>query len=814
MTRQDRLPAAPSPGLFIALAILVPAILIAFALFLSGEYGRAEDARRMERTSAEVAKTALELRAALRQAETAQRGYVLTHDQRFLAPYQPARRAIRAELASYRALTGDRAVGDIVAAKFDEMDEVLSLGAAGQWTRAATRIADGEGLALMGRIERLMEAQIARSDRQTARASARFEARSRSIQRQAWALVATTTIALVIGLAILWRLRTQRWLAATAAHAAWTRNGAILDSTSDAIVIFNPSGSIEQINAAAARLLHYKPAEIERRDVSHILDIAHGEGTFHERVGVRGDGIASPMLVDRIAIARDGRRVPVDVSLGLMPLPDGLHVVASLRDVSDRKAVERMKSDFIATVSHELRTPLTSVVGSLGLLRAGSAGALPDSAQELVEIAENNARRLIRLTNDILDLEKLSSGAMTLDMAEIDLANVAADVVDAYGGSADARGVRIVVEAPDGPLAVLGDGQRLIQAAGNLLSNAIRHAPAGSRITVATRSQDGRALLSISDQGRGVPIEFRDRIFDRFGQAPADEPGGTGLGLAIVREIVGGHDGSVWYEDAPGGGARFVIALDRIRRVVRDRIMLLSHDAETIASIQAIVEADGAMVEPVTTIEAIKVAARSKTPPALFLFDLDMATESEDEFLAWLKCNPDLGDVPRAIVSQALIECEVALPFDIIGWLAKPINEAAIRSALHAMRAKRQRPGAQVILHVEDDRDLSAVVAAAMVGEGEVMRAPNLATARGLLGERTPDIVILDLALPDGNGIDLLPDLIDGAGRPIPVVIHSAQDVCDTLAGRASAIVTKSRTTLPELRSIVRSVAEGITPEL
>lgn len=812
MSRRDAASAAPSPSVFIALAILVPAVLIIFALFLGTEYSRADDARRMARNSAAVTTTTLRLRAALRQAETAQRGYALTRDPRFLAPYRPARETVDAEIATYRSLTGDAAVGEIVAAKFDEMDQVLSLGAAGEWDRATTRIADGEGLALMTRIERLMAAQIARSDRQTAQASERFETRSRSIQRQAWALVAVTTVALLIGLGVSWRLRVQRWAAAIAAQAAAARHRAILESTGDAIIILNPSGSIEQANAATFRLLGYRPDEIERRDVSSILDIARGEGTFHERVGVRDDGIAAPVRVDRVAIASDGRAVPVDVTLGLMPLPDGLHVVASLRDVSDRKAVERMKNDFIATVSHELRTPLTSVVGSLGLLRAGTAGDLPGAAQELVEIAENNARRLIRLTNDILDLDKLGAGAMAFAMAETDLVGIATETAEAYRGSAEAREIHVMVEALDGAIAVVGDRQRLMQATGNLLSNAIRHAPVGSRITVAVERRDGRATLSISDEGKGVPLEFRERIFDRFGQAPADQANGTGLGLAIVREIVGGHDGMVWYEEAPGGGARFVIALNPVRRIGQDRILMLSQDPETIARIGAIIEADGAILEPVSTIDAVERAARSDMPPALLLFDLDMAAERQTDFWAWLNRNPDLGDVPRAVVSRALIECQAALPFDIVGWFAKPIDETAVRSTLQDLR-ERRRPDARVILHIEDDRDLGAVMVTALAEEGLILPARDLATARRLLRERTPDVVILDLGLPDGNGVDLLPDLIDDRGKPIPLIVHSAQSASAELVGRAAAVVTKSRTTLPELRMIVRRIAEGVSRE-
>src|SRR5262249_27997819 len=156
-------------------------------------------------------------------------------------------------------------------------------------------------------------------------------------------------------------------------------------------------------------MLGYGPAELVNRDASTLLDVMDGEGNFHARVGLINGRLEQSGWHDRTVRHRDGHLVPVDIGLGLMPLPGELHIVAAIRDISEGKAVERLKDEFVATVSHELRTPLTSVVGSLGLLRAGSVGELPDAAHRLVEIAENNSRRLIRLINDILDIEKISS---------------------------------------------------------------------------------------------------------------------------------------------------------------------------------------------------------------------------------------------------------------------------------------------------------------------------------------------------------------------------------------------------------------------
>jgi len=234
--------------------------------------------------------------------------------------------------------------------------------------------------------------------------------------------------------------------------------------------------------------------------------------------------------------------------------------LALIRDVTERKLAERAKDEFVATVSHELRTPLTSIRGSLGLLEHGVAGPLGGEALELVQIARHNAERLLLVINDILDLEKMSSGKLELTLRPIDPARLVATAVRAICGMAGQAGVEVGVAAcVGGP--VLGDEARLIQVLNNLLSNAIKFSRRGDRIDLSVGpGSDGRTRFCVRDRGPGIAPEHHARVFGRFQQVDASdsrERGGTGLGLAIVKSIVEEHGGVVGLDSAPGHGSTF-----------------------------------------------------------------------------------------------------------------------------------------------------------------------------------------------------------------------------------------------------------------
>jgi len=225
-----------------------------------------------------------------------------------------------------------------------------------------------------------------------------------------------------------------------------------------------------------------------------------------------------------------------------------------------RSDLDTLKDEFISTVSHELRTPLTSIRGALGLLSAGLLGNVDPKAQNLLRIASSNTERLIRLINDILDLERMESGRAPLSLRRCSIVDLAREAVDSMTGMADTAAVRLELTSKAGRDAIYfdADSDRILQVLTNLLSNAIKFSPEGSAVLVEIDAHADSLLVKVVDHGRGIPADKLEKIFDRFQQvesSDASKRGGTGLGLAICRSIVQQHGGAIWAErnlDAPG----------------------------------------------------------------------------------------------------------------------------------------------------------------------------------------------------------------------------------------------------------------------
>jgi PAS domain S-box-containing protein len=238
-------------------------------------------------------------------------------------------------------------------------------------------------------------------------------------------------------------------------------------------------------------------------------------------------------------------------------------VVVAFTDTTERRALDRMKDEFISTVSHELRTPLTSLRGALGLLAGGALSARPEKSQQMLDIAISNTDRLVRLVNDILDLERISSGKAelhpTLSSAE-DLLRRAAAVQQAR---APKPNIRIFFAAHG--VNVWADPDRILQTLNNLISNAIKFSPSGSEVHLTARNlDDDEALIEVRDQGRGISPDKLEHIFERFQQGDASDSralGGTGLGLAICRSIIQQHGGRIWATSVLDQGTTFHFTL-------------------------------------------------------------------------------------------------------------------------------------------------------------------------------------------------------------------------------------------------------------
>jgi len=222
-----------------------------------------------------------------------------------------------------------------------------------------------------------------------------------------------------------------------------------------------------------------------------------------------------------------------------------------------------MKDEFISTVSHELRTPLTSLRGALGLLAGGALTSRPEKTQQMLEIAISNSDRLVRLVNDILDLERISSGKTELHSTMCSAEDLLRRAASVQQTRSPRPNIRIFFAAHG--VNVWADPDRILQTLNNLISNAIKFSPEGSEIHLTARNLDeNEALIEVRDQGRGIPADKLEHIFDRFQQGDASDSramGGTGLGLAICRSIINQHGGRIWATSAPDQGTIFHFTL-------------------------------------------------------------------------------------------------------------------------------------------------------------------------------------------------------------------------------------------------------------
>lgn len=233
-------------------------------------------------------------------------------------------------------------------------------------------------------------------------------------------------------------------------------------------------------------------------------------------------------------------------------------------DISDRKATEQLKDEFVSVVSHELRTPLTSVHGSLKLLATGQLGTLADEGKALLEIAIKNTERLTRLINHVLDLERIESGQVTMVQECCQVTDLIDNAVQAIQPMARAHDITFQIQAE--PMALWVDPDHIAQTLINLLSNAVKFSPPGSVVRVRTVDRGEQVRFQIEDRGRGIPSDKLETIFERFQQVDASdsrERGGTGLGLAICREIVQRHGGRIWVTSHHGEGSQFCFTLPK-----------------------------------------------------------------------------------------------------------------------------------------------------------------------------------------------------------------------------------------------------------
>jgi PAS domain S-box-containing protein len=328
---------------------------------------------------------------------------------------------------------------------------------------------------------------------------------------------------------------------------------AMVENAVDVICSMDASGKFSNVNVASEKVWGYEREELLSQPYETIVakdDLRTTEKAVREIIEAKGFGSFENRIVRKDAVL-----IPALWTASWSATEQSLFCV--VHDITERKELERLKADFVAMVSHDLRTPLASLQGGLLLLQSGKHGALSERGQKFVETGVRSADRLIGLINDLLDVEKLEAGKFDMEMREIQLGDVLERSAIEVKSLSDKAGV--TVECPTVDITMRADADRLVQVLVNLLGNAIKFSPADSKITISAEQPTGWVEVRITDRGPGIPLEYKDAVFDRFRQLPGgkQKKGSTGLGLAICKTIIEQHGGEIGVDSELGQGSTF-----------------------------------------------------------------------------------------------------------------------------------------------------------------------------------------------------------------------------------------------------------------
>jgi PAS domain S-box-containing protein len=370
----------------------------------------------------------------------------------------------------------------------------------------------------------------------------------------------------LVGIIVVFRDVTDR---KRAEHArAWL--AAIVESSDDAVVSKTLDGIVTSWNPGATRLFGYEPAEIIGKPITTIippeLHAEEIEILARLRRGERVDHF------ETVRIAKNGRRI--DISLTISPIrgEDGTIIGASkiARDITERRRNERLlreadrqKDEFLATLAHELRNPLAPICAAAELLK--QAKILAPELRAATAILERQARHMTHLVDDLLDMSRITSGRIRLQPEPIELNELLKGVIDAYRQSAEAARHQVTFTTSTGPVYASGDRIRLTQVFSNILHNAVKYTPPGGRIEIGLRTEGRQAMVSIRDNGMGIPAEMLEHIFEPFAQLDRSfehADGGLGIGLTLAKRLLELHQGEIEARSAGRGkGTEFLIQL-------------------------------------------------------------------------------------------------------------------------------------------------------------------------------------------------------------------------------------------------------------
>jgi PAS domain S-box-containing protein len=561
----------------------------------------------------------------------------------------------------------------------------------------------------------------------------------------------------------------------------------LFENANDGIYILDRAGRIVSFNRKAEEITGYTVEEV--RGQSYTLLVSSGPERKKARRAFLKNMRGQPDKTELTIIRKDGREIVLELST--RPIWQGGQIVGIqgiARDITERKELERLKSDFISTVSHELRTPLTSIKGYVDLVLAGDVGPLTPEQKEFLTIVSQNTTRLTELINDLLDIERLESGRIEFEFAELDLAEVLENVARSLHVNAEQKGLEFLTEIPSG-LKVRGDRERLAQVFLNLLSNAIKYTPAGT-VELRAHQEDDAVVVEVRDTGIGLSESDLQKLFQKFFRS--DNPyvrkvGGTGLGLSIAKAIVERHGGTITVTSQLGQGSTFTVRLPALARPERPLVLVIEDEVAIARLIAKYIEKMGyRAVTAYSAREGFDQAVRLK--PDLITLDVLMPDLDGFALIQQLKAHPETAHIPVIFLS-IVQDRQQGLRLGASEFLTKPIDERKFYETVRALLEPRGQP----VLVVDDDRDYAQLLKRLLERQGFSVELAHDGddALRKILSKRY-QLVILDKNLPKRSGLDVLQEMRNSRSlHRVPVIVISGSAHTEEAAHTAQILGAK-----------------------
>jgi PAS domain S-box-containing protein len=671
----------------------------------------------------------------LLDAETGQRGFLITGNEAYLHPYEAGREAMRSDVDRLQQLLGDdpaqarslQSLAVLATMRLDELQRTIDARRVEGADAATALVANDIGRLTMDRLRALlgqMDADV--------RAHLTTRLRERRVERRRVGnLLAAGAFAgfavllgavLALNAAARQRLRAERRLRQSEQRLRTT-----LRSIGDAVIATDTAGRIVFINPAAQALTGWDERVAIGEPLERVFTIIHEDTRApveSPAATVLREGVVVGLGNHTVLLARDGREVPIDDSGAPIRDADGtmMGVVLVFRDVTDRRAMEwerearlraetaiasataareaaesanLAKDQFLAVLSHELRSPLNVIVSWLAALRRGLSGAQLERA---LDTLERNVRLQAQLINDLLDVSRIVSGKLSLERGPFDLGAVVRTGIDNARPIAAARDIALHAELAPLQGSVVGDPRRLLQVVTNLLTNALKFTPGGGRIDVRLTQRGRAACLEVTDTGAGIAPEFLPHVFDRFRQSDEGEAaghGGLGLGLSIVKHLVERHGGTVEARsDGRGRGAQFAVCLPLDDAPVAQaaageappageadlgglHVLVVDDDADTREGLRLALEVYGARVTVAGSITAALSQLTGERPDAI-ISDIGMPGGTGLDLIRTVRAQ--LGNLPAIAISgyASREDRAAALAAGFTEHLTKPVDLAVL----------------------------------------------------------------------------------------------------------------------------------------